>query len=369
MNGETNASSPIPPGSVIGILGGGQLGRMIALAAAPLGYRCAILTPEADSPASQVSWRTVTADYDDPAALRTFAELCDVVTLEFENVPVDAIEQLAKTVRTAPGADILAVTQDRLKEKSFCRKIGLATVDFANVQNDDLSEMSKTVGFPAILKTRRMGYDGKGQRRVANADEAQEAIRALAGPLVAEAISPFDVELSVIVARSASGEVRTFDAVENEHENHILRTTHAPARIDEKVRTEAETAARNVAEALDLVGLIAVEFFWSAEQGLQVNELAPRPHNSGHWTIEACHASQFEQLVRAICGLPLGDPSRRSDAVMTNLLGDETSAWPAVVANPASHLHLYGKTDAKPGRKMGHVTTLKPIGGSTDNAA
>ena len=350
----------MPPGSVIGILGGGQLGRMIALAAAPLGYRCAVLTPEADSPASQVAWQTVVAPYDDAEALARFAGLSDVVTLEFENVPAATVTALAARVQTAPQDRVLAVTQDRLKEKTLARDAGLATVAFAAVDKGDLSAMTETIGFPAILKTRRMGYDGKGQRRVESLEAGEEACRALGDSLIAEAVCPFDKELSVIVARSARGEIRAFDAVENEHENHILRTTWAPARVPDAVRQEAGAAACRLAERLSLVGLLAVEFFWSPEAGLSVNEMAPRPHNSGHWTIEACRTSQFEQLVRAICGLPLGDPGRRFDAVMTNILGSEAENWTNSIADPAVHLHLYGKAETRSGRKMGHVTRLLP---------
>ncbi|MCY4397312.1 MAG: 5-(carboxyamino)imidazole ribonucleotide synthase [Rhodospirillaceae bacterium] len=356
------SGAPVPPGSVIGILGGGQLGRMIALAAAPLGYRCAVLTPEADSPASQVAWRTVVAPYDDAEALARFADLSDVVTLEFENVPAATVAALAARVRTAPRDRVLAVTQDRLKEKIFAQEAELETVAFAAVDSGDLSAMTDTVGFPAILKTRRLGYDGKGQRRVANLEEARQACRALGGSLIAEAVCPFDKELSAIVARSEGGDVRSFDAVENEHENHILRTTMAPARVPDAVRREAEAAACRLAERLSLVGLLAVEFFWSPQDGLLVNEMAPRPHNSGHWTIEACRTGQFEQLVRAICGLPLGDPGRRFDAVMTNLLGAEADDWAGLTADPAVHMHLYGKAEARAGRKMGHVTRLLPLG-------
>lgn len=352
----------MPPGSVIGILGGGQLGRMIALAAAPLGYRCAVLTPDADSPASQVAWQTIVAPYGDEAALARLADLSDVVTLEFENVPAATVAALAARVQTAPEDRVLAVTQDRLKEKTLARDAGLATVAFAAVDDGNLSTMTETVGYPAILKTRRMGYDGKGQRRVETHDEAVEACRELGDSLIAEAVCPFDKELSVIVAQSAGGEIRAFDAVENEHENRILRTAIAPARVPEAVRQEAEAAACRLAERLSLVGLLAVEFFWSPKEGLLVNEMAPRPHNSGHWTIEACRTSQFAQLVRAICGLPLGDPGRRFDAVMTNILGAEADDWANPVADPAMHLHLYGKDEAREGRKMGHVTRLLPLG-------
>ena len=362
LTAAAQPGKPVPPGSVIGILGGGQLGRMIALAAAPMGYRCAVLTPDADSPASQVAWQTIVAPYGDEAALARLADLSDVVTLEFENVPAATVAALAARVRTAPEDRVLAVTQDRLTEKALARDAGLATVAFAAVDNGDLSAMTESVAYPAILKTRRMGYDGKGQRRVETHEEAEEACRLLGDSLIAEAVCPFEMELSVIAARSPGGEIRAFDAVENEHENHILRTTRAPARIAETVRSEAQAAACRLACRLSLVGLLAVEFFWSPDAGLLVNEMAPRPHNSGHWTIEACRTGQFEQLVRAICGLPLGDPSRRFDAVMTNLLGAEAENWAALAADPAVHLHLYGKADARPGRKMGHVTRLLPLG-------
>ena len=362
MTGTGRSEAPVPPGSVIGILGGGQLGRMIVLAAAPLGYRCAVLTPDADSPASQVAWQTIVAPYDDNAALARLADLSDVVTLEFENVPAATVAALAARVRTAPDDRVLRVTQDRLKEKTLARDAGLSTVAFAAVDNGDLSAMTQTVGYPAILKTRSMGYDGKGQRRVETRDEAVEACRILGDSLIAEAVCPFEKELSVIVARSSTGEIRAFDAVENEHENHILRTTRAPARLAETVRSEAQAAACRLAGRLSLVGLLAVEFFRSPDAGLLVNEMAPRPHNSGHWTIEACRTSQFEQLVRAVCGLPLGDTGRRFDAVMTNLLGAEADNWAAFAADPAVHLHLYGKSDARTGRKMGHVTRLLPVG-------
>ncbi len=369
MTGPAARAAPVPPGSVIGILGGGQLGRMIALAAAPLGYRCAVLTPEAEGPAAQVAWRTIVGAYDDEAALGRLADLSDAVTLEFENVPAAAVAALAARVPTAPGAEVLAVTQDRLAEKRFARAAGLATVAFAAVDRGDLSAMAETVGFPAILKTRRMGYDGRGQCRVDTPGEAAAACRALGDALIAEAVCPFEKELSVIVARSADGAMRAFDAVENAHENHILRTTRAPARVGESVRAAAERAACRLAERLSLVGLLAVEFFWSAGEGLLVNEMAPRPHNSGHWTIEACRTSQFEQLVRAVCGLPLGDPGRRCDAVTTNLLGDEAAAWAGPLADPAVHLHLYGKAEARPGRKMGHVTRLsEPAAGAGPKA-
>lgn len=370
MTSAANGSgAPIPPGSTIGILGGGQLGRMIALAAAPLGYRCAILTPEHDSPASQVAAETIIAEYDDEAALQALARLADVVTLEFENVPAGAVATLAKSVRTAPGDHVLSVTQDRLREKSFCRDVGLKTVAFMPIDKGYIDGLGKKIGYPAILKTRRMGYDGKGQARVSDEVEASEACAHLGDSLIAEAVCDFDVELSVIVARSGNGEISAFDAVENEHENHILRHTYAPARVPDPVRREAEQAARLLAEKLNLVGLIAVEFFWSEQAGLLVNEMAPRPHNSGHWSIDACATSQFEQAVRAVCGLPLGSTVRHADAVMTNILGHETDRWGAVVAEADAHLHLYGKAEARSGRKMGHVTRLYPLGSLQNEAA
>ena len=369
-SGKPGPGKVIPPGSTIGILGGGQLGRMIALAAAPLGYRCVILTPEHDSPASQVAAETIVADYDNQAALRELAHTSDVVTLEFENVPAGAVTTLSDSVRTAPGDHILSITQDRYREKSFCREVGLRTVEFASVDNGDLAQAGEAIGYPLILKTRRMGYDGKGQARVSGQSEAQSACADLGDSLIAEAVCNFEAELSVIVARSAKGQVSTFDTVENDHENHILRHTYAPARVSGSVRQEAEMAARLLAQELDLVGLLAVEFFWSADAGLLVNEMAPRPHNSGHWSIDACATSQFEQVVRAICGLPLGSTARHADAVMTNILGDEAEQWSDFIAEDRGHLHLYGKREARVGRKMGHVTRLHPLGalsGSPDS--
>ena len=361
LTAAAGPDAPMPPGSVIGILGGGQLGRMIALAAAPMGYRCAVLTPEADSPASQVAWQTVVAPYDNAEALDRFASLSDVVTLEFENVPAATVTALAARVQTAPQDRVLAVTQDRLKEKTLARDAGLATVAFAAVDKGDLSAMTETIGFPAILKTRRMGYDGKGQRRVESLEAGEEACRALGDSLIAEAVCPFDKELSVIVARSARGEISAFDAVENEHENHILRTTWAPARVPDAVRQEAGAAACRLAERLSLVGLLAVEFFWSPESGAvgQRNGAAPaqfRPLDDRSLP----HQPSSSSLSGRSAACPLGDPGRRFDAVMTNILGSEAENWTNSIADPAVHLHLYGKAETRSGRKMGHVTRLLP---------
>jgi 5-(carboxyamino)imidazole ribonucleotide synthase len=357
------AGDAIAPGARIGILGGGQLGRMTALAAARLGYRTVVLCPEPDGPASQVTDTAITASYDDPDALAQFADSADVVTLEFENLPAAALEALAARVPVRPGAGVLRVSQDRLLEKRFALDNDVATADFAPVDGvADLEAAFGRLGGPLIVKTRRFGYDGKGQVRVEGA-EAAAAIEALAGaPAIAERVVDFEREISVLVARGVDGTTATYDPVENRHENHILRTTVAPADIPAALADEAREIGRRLATALDLVGLLAIELFVARDGRLLFNEMAPRPHNSGHWTIDACAVSQFEMLVRAVCGLPLGSPERHSDAEMTNLLGDEAADWPRLLAEPNACLHLYGKAEARPGRKMGHVTRLRPKG-------
>ncbi len=356
------AGDTIAPGARIGILGGGQLGRMTALAAARLGYRTVVLCPEPDCPASQVTDATITAPYEDPAALAQLADAADVVTLEFENLPVEALELLAARVPVRPGAGVLRISQDRLLEKRFARDNGVATADFEPVDSAaDLAAAFERLGGPLIVKTRRFGYDGKGQVRVERAADAPAAIEALAGaPAIAEAVVDFEREVSVIVGRGPDGGVAIYDPVENRHENHILRTTLAPADLPPDRAEAARAIGRRLAEALDLVGLLAIELFVARDGRLLFNEMAPRPHNSGHWTIDACAVSQFEMLVRAVCGLPLGSAERHADAEMTNLLGDEAADWPRLLAEPHTCLHLYGKAEARPGRKMGHVTRLKP---------
>lgn len=349
----------LPPGSTIGVLGGGQLGRMMALAAARLGYRVHVYCPEDDSPAAQVSAAATVAGWDDEAALDQFAAAVDAVTLEFENVPVAAVERLAAKVPVRPGAHVLAVAQDRLREKTVARELGVPVAPFEPVTSDtDLADAIDAIGAPSVLKTRREGYDGKGQRLIREAGEASAAFADLGRPAaILESFVDFTSEISVVAARGADGNVRCYPAVENRHRNHILSLTIAPSPGSSAASKLAEEAARALIEALDVVGLLAVEFFVTPEEGILFNEMAPRPHNSGHWTIEACRVSQFEQQVRATVGLPLGAPGFHHRAVMRNLIGDDAEAWAALADGDVS-LHLYGKAEIRPGRKMGHVTKL-----------
>jgi 5-(carboxyamino)imidazole ribonucleotide synthase len=351
--------SPLPPGSVIGVLGGGQLGRMMALAAARLGYRVHVYTPDADSPTEQVCAAATVAGWDDKAALDAFAAAVDVITLEFENVPVEAVERLAAHVPVRPGARVLGVAQDRLAEKSLARELGVPVAPFDAVTSQtDLEDAIERIGTPAVLKTRREGYDGKGQRIIRASVEAEEAFDGLKrAPAILESFVDFTSEISVIAARGADGELRTYPAVENRHKNHILDLTIAPAAVASQAMHQAEDAARSLAEALELEGLLAVEFFVTPEDTVLFNEMAPRPHNSGHWTIEACRVSQYEQQVRAAVGLPLGPTGYHHRAVMRNLIGDDADRW-ADLAGGDTSLHLYGKSEARPGRKMGHITKL-----------
>lgn len=353
---------PLAPGATIGVLGGGQLGRMVALAAARLGYRTHVYCPDADSPAERVSAATTVAGWDDQAALDRFAAAVDAVTLEFENVPVSAVRHLEQQVPVRPGAAVLAVAQDRLAEKTLAGDLGIAVAPFAPVAAAaDLAAAFEQTGLPAVLKTRNEGYDGKGQRVIRAASEASAAFDALGcRPCILERFVPFAAELSVIVARGADGQVASWPAVENRHRNHILDLTIAPASVAAATAAAALQAARILAEGLQVVGLLAVEFFVTADGGVLFNEMAPRPHNSGHWTIEACRVSQFEQQVRATMGLPLGSTAFHHRAVMRNLIGDDVAAWPDLVAADLS-LHLYGKDEVRPGRKMGHVTRLYPL--------
>ncbi len=360
---RVDGDPPLPPGSVIGMLGGGQLGRMTALAAARLGYRTHVFCPDVDSPCAQVTDRSTLSSYEDRAALEAFAARVDVVTFEFENVPTEALAVLAERVPVRPRPGALAVCQDRLEEKSFVSGLGIGTAPFAAVgEASALSAALGRIGTPAVLKAARFGYDGKAQALIGTADDAAGAWQRVgAGRAVLEGFVDFARELSVIAARGTDGAVVCYPAVENRHRNHILAETHAPAPDLPATRAaEAEAIARRLIEALDLVGLLAVELFETRHGPLLVNELAPRPHNSGHWTLDAAATSQFEQLVRAVCGLPLGSTERVADAVMTNLLGDEVDDWRALVAEPGARLHLYGKAEARPGRKMGHVTRLAP---------
>ena len=356
---------PLPPNATIGLVGGGQLGRMSALAAARLGYRCHILTRERDSPAGQVSAGVTISDYQDPVALREFAAAVDVISFEFENVSAEGLDLLAslKPVRPAPG--ILRISQDRVIEKSFINGVGVPTAPWRPVATlDELRAAVAELGLPAVLKTTRLGYDGKGQRLLRRPDELAAGFAELVPkPLILEGFVDFAQEISVVIARGADGSLSAFDTVENRHRDHILDLTLAPARVPVGVVEQSQAIARTIATALDLVGLLAVEMFVDADGRVLVNEIAPRPHNSGHWTIDACPASQFDLHIRSIAGLPLPAAARHSDAVMKNLVGpEETALWPAILAAPGLIPHFYGKAEARPGRKMGHVTRLFPLG-------
>jgi 5-(carboxyamino)imidazole ribonucleotide synthase len=350
----------IEPGAAIGILGGGQLGRMTALAAAKLGYRAHVFCPERASPAKLVTPFATTADYGDRAALQLFAEAVDVITFEFENIPAETAEILAASKPVRPGPVALRIAQDRLKEKDFLRSIDVATARYQEVASEEaLARAARDIGGHGVLKTVRMGYDGKGQVTIRPDTDLAAAWREMGAEIgILESFVDFTCEISVVGARSASGAWAPYIPVENQHVHHILDTTIAPARIAPAIAMRAEAIASHVAEQLDLVGLLAVEMFVTESGEVLVNEIAPRPHNSGHWTIDACYTSQFEQLVRAICGLPLGSPERHSDAVMKNLVGADVAKWRDALADPTAKLHLYGKDKAAPGRKMGHVTRL-----------
>ncbi len=360
----------IPPGKTIGVLGGGQLGRMFAHAAERLGYRVHIFEPAADSPAGEVSAREVNAPYTDTEALKAFVRACDVVTYEFENVPVEPLWSVEKDVLLHPHWNVLELCQNRMREKTWLKKNGFPHVPFTEVEaGDDLEAGIRRIGTPCVVKTADFGYDGKGQQKVTDAASAAKAVVAFNRQrAVVEKYIDFKCELSVIVARTAKGEMRTFPVAENIHTKHILDFSIVPARVGEVIRVEAENLGKAIAEKLNVVGLLAIELFLTDRGELLVNELAPRPHNSGHYTLDACATSQFEQHVRAICGLPLGDVSLRRPAVMVNILGDAwrwrdgavvgEPNWPALLATPSVSLHLYGKREPRPGRKMGHFTVV-----------
>ncbi len=359
-------TAALPANATIGIVGGGQLGRMSAMAAARLGYRCQILTPEPNSPAGQVSAGVTLGEYEDPAALRDFALHCDVITFEFENVSAEGLDLLAALRPVHPAPAVLRVSQDRIAEKAFLNGCGVGTAAWAPVESfAELEAAVARIGLPAILKTTRLGYDGRGQARLRRPDDLAPAFeRLLPRPLILEGMVDFASEISVVAARAATGAYAAFDTVENHHRDHILDLMLAPARIPQATAAAAQAMAQRVAEALDLVGLLAVEMFVAADGTVLANEIAPRPHNSGHWTIDACPASQFELHIRAVAGLPLPAARRHSDAVMKNLVGPrEAALWPQIVATPGLIPHLYGKTEARAGRKMGHVTRLFPRGG------
>tara|TARA_R110000796_G_scaffold118307_3_gene231854 strand:- start:5114 stop:6193 length:1080 start_codon:yes stop_codon:yes gene_type:complete len=348
----------IAPGRTIGILGGGQLGRMLASAANQLGFDVHIFCPETDSPASRAARKTWTADYLDADALRDFAKSCDVVTLEFENIPVEATDIItACGVPLHPGPKALAISQDRAEEKAFLNGIGIPTAPYEVIESaSDIPRALDRVGGTGVLKTRRDGYDGKGQAWVRDPDEAEAAWSAIGeAPAVLEAAIPFECEISVIVARSSKGETLSWAPPRNVHEDGILARSIAPSGLSKAVETEAREKAMKLVGALDYVGVLALEFFVLSDGTLLANEFAPRVHNSGHWTPEACQTGQFEQHIRAICGWPLGDTRRLYDADMRNLIGDAGIVDPAQL-NADETLTLYGKRDARPGRKMGHIT-------------
>jgi 5-(carboxyamino)imidazole ribonucleotide synthase len=355
-------SGALPAGSVIGIVGGGQLGRMLAMAAARLGYRTVVLEPQADCPAAQVANRQIVAAYDDAAALAELAAAASVVTYEFENVPVGAARSLAAVVPVWPPAQALEVSQDRVAEKSFLNGIGIPTARFRAVDDDaQLAEALAAFQGSGVLKTRRLGYDGKGQRvfRDMVAGGFSGTCEAMGGvPLILEELIPFDREISVIAARGADGAVAAYDPAENVHRDGILHSSTLPATIAPQTAAAAHDCARRILEALGYVGVVGVEFFVRSDGTLLVNEIAPRVHNSGHWTEAACLVSQFEQHVRAVAGLPLGSTVRHCDCVMENLIGDEIARAPALLGEPNVMLHLYGKAEARPGRKMGHFTRI-----------
>ena len=353
----------LAPNAAIGIIGGGQLGRMSALAAARLGYRCHILTPEPDSPAAQVAAAVTLGDYEDAAALRRFAEAVDVITFEFENVSAAGLELLQSIKPVRPDPTVLRISQDRVTEKTFLRDAGVPTAPWRSVETlDGLHAAAAELGLPAVLKTTRLGYDGKGQavlRDIAGLGAAWERLDPK--PLILEGFIDYACEISVIVARGLDGSGSLFDAVENRHRDGILDVTLAPARVPPATAAAAARVAWRVAEALTLVGVLAVEMFVDRAGRVLVNEIAPRPHNSGHWTIDACPCSQFELHIRAVTGMPLPPGMRHADAVMKNLVGpEEVALWPAITATPGLIPHLYGKAEARPGRKMGHVTRLFP---------
>jgi 5-(carboxyamino)imidazole ribonucleotide synthase len=352
-------TEPLAPGATIGILGGGQLGRMLSVAASRLGFRAHVFEPDAAAPAAHTAWRVTTAAYEDTEALAEFARDADVVTYEFENIPTSALDTIEALVPIRPGREALRISQDRLTEKTFLRDLGLEVAPFADVPDAEaLASALDTVGLPAILKTRRFGYDGKGQARIDQPEDCAAALAGMTGqPSIAEGFVNFTREVSVIAARGLSGEVACFDPGENLHRDGILRRTTVPARLSSAERTDAVLLAARILSALDYVGVMGVELFVTP-RGLVVNEIAPRVHNSGHWTQNGCAVDQFEQHIRAIAGWPLGDGSRHSDVIMENLIGQDMDQVPAIARERGAALHLYGKSEVRAGRKMGHVNRI-----------
>jgi 5-(carboxyamino)imidazole ribonucleotide synthase len=358
------AAQPILPGATVGVFGGGQLGRMFVMAAARMGYRTVVFSPEQGSPAGQVACEEITADYEDEAAVRSFADRCDAVTIEFENVPAPALELASSITVTRPGPDVLAIAQDRLLERAFLDRFGFPCAPHAIARSAEAAgQASERLGTPFVLKSARLGYDGRGQVRVDRPADAGAAWRSLnVEDVLCEGWVDYRCELSVLAARSPSGEIELFGPIENHHSNHILDLSVVPAAVPSATVRDTKALARAIAEALDLVGVICVEMFLTNTGEILVNELAPRPHNSGHLTIEAAAASQFEQQLRTLCALPLAPMTLRSPAAMVNLLGDlwrrGEPHWAQALQEPSVSLHLYAKNGAAPGRKMGHITAL-----------
>jgi 5-(carboxyamino)imidazole ribonucleotide synthase len=353
----------LKPGDTIGILGGGQLGRMLAMAAARLGLRCQVFSPDPDSPAFDVVLHATCAEYADVEALELFAGDVDVITYEFENVPAASAMILDARRPVLPGRKILETTQDRLVEKDFVKRLGIGTAEYADVSSAaDLRAAIEHIGLPAVLKTRRFGYDGKGQAIIRDGDDSDRIWTDLGTKsAILEAFIPFEREISVIAARAAGGQVECFDVTENEHSDHILKISRAPAAIPEALAAEARSIAETIADALDYVGVLAVEMFVVQADGgakVLVNEIAPRVHNSGHWTLDGASISQFEQHIRAIAGWPLGKPVRHGPVTMTNLIGDDINNYEQWLTVPGATVHLYGKGSPRSGRKMGHVTQV-----------
>ncbi|GJL97803.1 MAG: N5-carboxyaminoimidazole ribonucleotide synthase [Hyphobacterium sp.] len=354
--------NPLPPGSVIGILGGGQLGRMLALSASRLGFDTHIFDPAPNGPAARVAARSWAAPWDDDGAVEHFASKCDAITFEFENIPASALAAAASKAPVRPGRRSLELTQDRLIEKQFIRDAGCQTVDFADVNSiSDLEAGLSRLGRPAILKTRRFGYDGKGQIVIRDETDLETAWRDLGEqPAILEAFSPFQRELSIVAARAANGEMAIYPLAENSHEGGILRLSKAPAHVDSATENSAIEIARAIGAGLGHIGVFAVELF-DVDGQLIVNEIAPRVHNTGHWTMDACACSQFEQHMRAVAGWSLGDTIPHSACEMTNLIGGDVTNWQGLASDAATCLHLYGKTEARAGRKMGHINRLFPL--------
>jgi len=351
----------LAPGATIGILGGGQLGRMLAMAAARLGFDAAVFTPETNSPAARVAAHTIEARFEEREKLLRFARAADVVTFEFENVPADAVAFLeGERIRVAPGSAALAASQDRLAEKRFLGALGIAVAPFAAVlEENDIAAACAETGLPAILKTSRFGYDGLGQARVHDVEATRDSWRDLgAQPCILEGVCAFEREISIIAARSEAGATAFYDVSENLHDGGILLLSRSPAGVSAAIAASARASAEKVLTALNYVGVLAIEFFVMPDGRLIANEMAPRVHNSGHWTIEGAATSQFEQHIRAIAGWPLGPTTRLGDVEMVNLIGADAERWAAYAADPAARLHLYGKQDARAGRKMGHVTRV-----------